>query len=92
MKKESTRARFDGTVLALLYITMGEEVAGVYWAWKSHDWDAIERLHGNGYIFISRIENQVGNNEGRGLETIERVVREIVFEDEVILASRNQVG
>jgi hypothetical protein len=36
-------------VLALLYLTMWGDKFGAS-AWKSHDWDALNRLHANGYI------------------------------------------
>src|SRR6267143_5482866 len=37
-------------VLALLYLTIWEEAALGARAWKSHDWDALDRLHAKGYI------------------------------------------
>jgi hypothetical protein len=37
-------------VLALLYLTISEEDAWGARAWKSHDWDALDRLHTKGYI------------------------------------------
>lgn len=41
--------RIDDAVLALLYLTTFEE-HGVQRAWKSHDWDALDRLHERGLI------------------------------------------
>ena len=41
--------RIDDAVLALLYLTTFEE-RGVKRAWKSHDWDALDRLHESGLI------------------------------------------
>ena len=38
--------KVDKMVLALLWLTS----AGKQRAWKSHDWDALERLHSKGYI------------------------------------------
>jgi hypothetical protein len=38
--------KIDEAVLALLWLTQ----AGNRRAWKSHDWDALERLHAKGYI------------------------------------------
>jgi len=40
------RDKVDETVLALLWLAQ----AGDNRAWKSHDWDAMERLHEKGYI------------------------------------------
>ena len=38
--------KIDEMILALLWLTP----AGPQQAWKSHDWDAMERLHAKGYI------------------------------------------
>ena len=38
--------KVDEMVLALLWLTP----AGPRRAWKSHDWEAMERLHAKGYI------------------------------------------
>jgi hypothetical protein len=38
--------RVDDAVLALLYLTLHDSVR----AWKSHDWDAMNRLHEKGLI------------------------------------------
>jgi Domain of unknown function (DUF6429) len=38
--------RIDETVLALLYLTLHDGNR----AWKSHDWDAMNRLHEKGLI------------------------------------------
>jgi hypothetical protein len=37
-------------VLALLYLTISEQNEWGARAWKSHDWDALDRLHTKGYI------------------------------------------
>ncbi len=41
--------KVDEAVLALLYLTMFDDKPG-HRAWKSHDWDALDRLHEKGYI------------------------------------------
>jgi Domain of unknown function (DUF6429) len=47
---EYDKDKVDEMVLALLYLTMfGEDQYGAR-AWKSHDWDAMDRLHAKGYI------------------------------------------
>ena len=43
---EYDRDKVDEVVLALLWLTQ----AGEGRAWKSHDWDAMDRLHEKGYI------------------------------------------
>jgi len=42
--------KVDEMVLALLSLTICEEGASGARAWKSHDWDAMDRLHAKGYI------------------------------------------
>jgi hypothetical protein len=41
--------KVDEMVLALLYLTTFDDRPG-WRAWKSHDWDAMDRLHTKGYI------------------------------------------
>jgi hypothetical protein len=41
--------KIDEAVLALLYLTRCGDKFGAA-AWKSHDWDALNRLHEKGYI------------------------------------------
>jgi hypothetical protein len=41
--------KVDEMVLALLYLTSFDEKIYVR-AWKSHDWEALDRLHEKGYI------------------------------------------
>lgn len=43
---EYDRDKVDEMVLALLWLTQ----AGEGRAWKSHDWDAMDRLYEKGYI------------------------------------------
>ena len=45
--------KIDDAVLALLYVTSfteGKEPYTVTRAWKSHDWDALDRLYEKGLI------------------------------------------
>src|SRR5437879_4584189 len=41
--------KVDEMVLALLYLTISEESDWGARAWKSHDWDAMDRLHAKGF-------------------------------------------
>jgi hypothetical protein len=44
------RDKVDEMVLALLWLTAFDEDALGARAWKSHDWDVLDRLHAAGYI------------------------------------------
>ena len=46
---EYDNSKIDEMVLALLYLTSFDEKFGIR-AWKSHDWDALDRLYEKGYI------------------------------------------
>lgn len=46
VKMDIDTERIDEAVLALLYLTLHDEIR----AWKSMDWDAMNRLHEKGYI------------------------------------------
>ena len=50
--------KIDEAVLALLYLTVHDDTR----AWKTFDWDAMNRLHEKGYIF-----NPVGKAKSVGL-------------------------
>lgn len=47
---EFDRDKVDEVVLALLWLTAFEVDESSARAWKSHDWDALDRLHAKGYI------------------------------------------
>jgi hypothetical protein len=61
--------KVDELVLALLWLTL----AGDHRAWKSHDWEALDRLHAKGYISDpkSKAKSVVLSEEG------ERLAREL---------------
>jgi hypothetical protein len=40
-------SKIDDAVLALLYVTLNPKD---HRAWKSHDWDSMDRLHRKGFI------------------------------------------
>ena len=46
---EIDEAKVDEAVLALLYLTAFKDRPS-WRAWKSHDWDSLDRLHQKGYI------------------------------------------
>ncbi len=54
--------KIDRTVLALLYLTLHDENR----AWKSFDWDVMNRLHEKGLIFdpVSKAKSVALTEEG----------------------------
>jgi Domain of unknown function (DUF6429) len=62
---EYDRDKVNEMVLALLWLTL----AGDHRAWKSHDWDALDRLHAKGYISDpkSKAKSVVLSEEGERL-------------------------
>jgi hypothetical protein len=65
--------KVDEAVLALLYLT----VHGRARAWKSFDWEAMNRLHEKGYISdpVSKAKSVVLTEEG--LEASERLFNKL---------------
>ena len=62
------REKVDEMVLALLALTMFKDKHCVR-AWKSHDWDVMDRLHAKGYISDpkSQAKSVVMTEEGERL-------------------------
>ena len=53
--------KIDDAVLALLYLTRFTEGAGefaVTRAWKTHDWDVLDRLHEKGLVEETKNKNK----------------------------------
>lgn len=65
--------KIDDAVLALLHLTRCDPRFGAA-AWKTHDWDALNRLHEKGYI-----ENPVSQNKSVGLTEEGQAKAEEVF-------------
>lgn len=65
--------KIDEAVLALLYLTRCDQRFGGA-AWKSHDWDALNRLHEKGHI-----ENPVGKNKSVGFTEEGKLKAEALF-------------
>jgi hypothetical protein len=55
-------------VLALLYLTISEQHEWGARAWKSHDWDALDRMHTKGVHLGPEEQDQVGGAERGGRE------------------------
>ena len=70
------RDKVDEMILALLYLTISDEDSWGARTWKSHDWDAMDRLHAKGYISDpkSKTKSVVLSPEGktRARELFER--------------------
>jgi hypothetical protein len=60
--------RIDEAVLALMYLTVhdADRFSGLARAWKSFDWDAMNRLHEKGLIHdpVSKAKSVVLTQEG----------------------------
>ena len=65
--------KIDETVLALLYLTRCDDKFRAA-SWKSHDWDALNRLHEKGFI-----EDPVNKNKSVGLTQAGRAKSEELF-------------
>ena len=65
--------KIDEAVLALLHLTRCDDKFRAA-SWKSHDWDALNRLHGKGYI-----ESPVSKNKSVALTEAGRAKAEELF-------------
>ena len=65
--------RIDEAILALLYLTLHEDCR----AWKSFDWDAMNRLHEKGFISnpVSKAKSVVLTE--KGLQESERLFQKL---------------
>jgi hypothetical protein len=65
--------QIDAAVLALLYLTLHDGAR----AWKSYDWDAMNRLHEKGFISdpVGKAKSVVLSE--RGLNEYERLFTEL---------------
>jgi len=62
---ETDIEKVDEITLALLYLTTFKDKYGLR-AWKSHDWDVLNRLHESGYIHdpVSKAKSVMLTDEG----------------------------
>lgn len=65
--------KIDEAVLALLHLTRCDDKVRAA-SWKSHDWDALNRLHEKGYI-----ANPVNKGKSVGLTDAGRAKSEELF-------------
>ena len=70
---EADPDKIDEAVLALLYLTLHDGAR----AWKSFDWDAMNRLHEKGYILdpVGKAKSVVLTDEG--LSEAERLFQKL---------------
>ena len=63
--EEIGNEKVDEITLALLYLTTFKDKHGLR-AWKSHDWDVLNRLHASGYIHdpVSKAKSVMLTDEG----------------------------
>jgi hypothetical protein len=81
--------KVDEMVLALLYLTIHEtDQFGGARTWKSHDWDALDRLHSRGYISDPKSKAKSVVFSPEGLERA-RSLFELTF---AVTPLRNQHG
>jgi hypothetical protein len=64
-RMEINTKKVDEMTLALLYLTTFKDKYGLR-AWKSHDWDVLNRLHESGYIHdpVSKAKSVMLTDEG----------------------------
>jgi hypothetical protein len=62
---EIDKEKVDEMTLALLYLTTFKDRHGLR-AWKSHDWDVLNRLHAEGYIDdpVSKAKSVILTDDG----------------------------
>jgi hypothetical protein len=76
---EIDNEKIDQAVLALLYLTLHDDVR----VWKSFDWNVMNRLHEKGYISnpIGKAKSVVFTDEG--LQEAEHLFRKLFAKDKV---------
>jgi hypothetical protein len=70
--------KIDEAVLALAYLNLHGDAR----AWKSFDWEALNRLHAKGYISNPISKTKSFGFSEEGLKEAERLCRKIFGEDE----------
>ena len=69
MDEDIDTARIDDAVLALMYLTLhdADRFSGMVRAWKTFDWDALNRLFEQGLIYdpVNKAKSVVLTPEGR---------------------------
>jgi hypothetical protein len=83
MSRDRTAARIDEAVLALLYLGICERdpMTGVR-AWKSFDWEAMDRLHRKGLISNPVSKAKSVKLTETGLRRAEAAYRRLVEADD----------
>jgi hypothetical protein len=70
-RMEINKEKVDEITLALLYLTTFKDKHGLR-AWKSHDWDVLNRLHESGYIHdpVSKAKSVMLRRKGQSALSI----------------------
>lgn len=67
------QTKIDNAVLALLALGRHQEIR----AWKSFDWDALDRLHEAGYIFDPKTKAKSVAFTEQGQQRAEQLLQEL---------------
>ena len=77
---EYTKEKVDDAVLALLYLNLYND-GTVKRAWKSFDWDAMDRLFENGFISDPKSKSKSVVMTEEGLKRAEELFKQYFMED-----------
>lgn len=72
--------KIDNAVLALLCLTMFQEHS-ITRAWKSHDWDVLDRLYERGYIDNPKNKNKSVTMTPEGVRQAQKLFHELFFKE-----------
>jgi hypothetical protein len=76
---EYDKDKVDEMVLALLFLTMFDDKLSRR-AWKSHDWDAMDRLYKKGVHLGPKEQDEVGGGYRGGRQTRGRAIRDAFYD------------
>jgi hypothetical protein len=72
--------KIDQAILALLYVNLDTTT---HRAWKSFDWDAMERIHEKGWISDPKNKTKSVMLTDEGMDLARESFRELFFESEI---------
>ena len=74
--------KVDDVTLALLYLVMWDEDAFGARAWKSFDWETMNRLYEKGYISDPKSKAKSVGVSPEGCQRAKEIFKELFVEDE----------